>query len=79
VVIDSVPEGAKVTRQMEALDWPLRFTIESLTEAQLISAINIALTQASHDLARIVANEAEKKIQILRDMYISALDKDGKL
>lgn len=79
VVIDSVPEGAKVTRQMEALDWPLRFTIEGLTATQLISSINTALTQASHDLARKVTNEAADKIQKLRDMYISALDKDAGL
>lgn len=79
VVIDSVPEGAKVTRQMEALDWPLRFTIEGLTETQLISSINTALTQSSHDLARKVANDAEKKIQKLRDMYISTLNKDASI
>lgn len=78
VVIDSVPEGAKVTRQMEALDWPLRHTIADLSEAQLITSINSALTQASHDLALKVANMAEKKLQKLRDSYILSLKKAAK-
>lgn len=61
---------------MEALGWPLRYTVADLTVTRLVAGINTALTQASHDMAHTVANQAEKELQALRDVYISSLKKD---
>ena len=73
VVIDSVPEGAKVTRQMRTLDWPLAYTIKNIDEDQLLDAVKTALQESSKEKAVQVIKIAEEKLQTIKHTFIKAL------
>lgn len=74
VVIDSVPEGAKVTRQMQTLNWPLSYTIANIDEKKLTKAIQSALESLSKELASEVVDMAERQLQTIKDTFIKALN-----
>ena len=73
IVIDSVPEGAKVTRQMQTLDWPLSYTIKDIDEKTLTKAIQAALENSTRQLAEHVIDNADKELLTIKDTFIKAL------
>jgi hypothetical protein len=73
VVIDPVPEGAKVIRQMKALKWPLAYTIGNLTEQQLEAAIQSALAKQSRNKATEVITKAQQELDGVKALFIEAL------
>lgn len=78
VVIDPVPEGAKVIRQMKALGWPLAYTISDVTEDTLEQAIQDALGQASRNKAAEVIGTAQRKLENIKTRFIEALGTESK-
>jgi len=73
VVIDSVPGGAKVKRQMRTLDWPLAYTIKDVDEDRLLNAVKTALRESSKVKAIQVIKTAEEKLQTIRHTFTEAL------
>lgn len=62
VALDSIPEGSKLHRQMERIDWPLRFRVGDCTAEQILAALDYALTPAAHALARACAARARAEL-----------------
>lgn len=73
VVIDSVPEGAKVSRQMKALNWPLAYTIGNLTESDLERAIQTALSQESQKQTEEIIESTLYKLDHIKERFIKSL------
>ncbi len=73
VVIDPVPEGAKVIRQMRALNWPLAYTIGELSSTQLETAIRRALEEKTRNLIPEIMNRATAELREIEATFIKAL------
>jgi hypothetical protein len=74
VAIDSVPEGAKVSRQMAAIGWPLAYKIGELDEAKLEQAIRVALSGGSKAEVVETIHRASTKLEDIRKQFIRALE-----
>lgn len=73
VVIDPVPEGAKVSRQMAELGWPLTFKAASFTEDELEAAIRTALKPETKALVAQVIARATNKLQTIETLFTESL------
>ena len=73
IAIDSVPGGAKVLKQMQVLDWPLAYAVDTLDEEQLERAIGTALTKQSKELAVTKIEHALTELQKVETLFIDAL------
>ncbi|HKO79478.1 MAG TPA: polysaccharide pyruvyl transferase family protein, partial [Chitinophagaceae bacterium] len=73
IAIDPISGGAKITSQVEALNWPLLFNAESLDENKLLEAFHYCLTWDARIRARQCAAAAVKKIEILKENLLSQL------
>ncbi len=74
IAIDSVPGGAKVLRQMQALNWPLAYSIDDLDERRLEKAIRAALTEQSKKLALQRIKDAKTKLESIELTFLKALN-----
>jgi hypothetical protein len=72
VVIDSVPGGTKLLKQMRRIDWPLAFDVNEADEAAIGEALDFALTPAAKDLARRCARTAREEISLVEQEFIDA-------
>ena len=75
VAIDSVVGGAKVFRQAKALDWPVLFNVEDLSDEKLADAFDYCLTPAARERARTCGNRAKERVAQIRDEFIAAMEK----
>ncbi len=73
IAIDPIAGGAKITSQVEALNWPLLFNAASLNETKLLNAFHYCLTWDAKIRARQCAATAVKKIEILKENLLSQL------
>lgn len=74
IAIDPVPGGAKVLKQMKALDWPLVYTVDKLDEGQLREAIDTAMTKQSRELAASKVERALSELTEVETLFVDALD-----
>jgi hypothetical protein len=72
VAIDTVQGGAKVTRQAEAVDWPV-LAAEALTPEALAAAIDFALTPEARRRARASADAAAIRLAHVREAFLADL------
>jgi hypothetical protein len=73
IAIDSVPGGAKVMKQMKALDWPLTYSIDRLDEEKLEQAIHIALTKQSRNLTTRKVKDTLNRLTKIESLFVNAL------
>lgn len=73
IPLDSVAGGAKVTRQVKTLGWPLLFNTDDLDDAALSEAFRWCLTTEARMEARACAKKAVELINETRIKFISEL------
>jgi polysaccharide pyruvyl transferase len=73
VVVDSVPGGTKLLRQMARLNWPLAFDVASADEESVGRALDFALTPAARELARRTARAARAAIADVEREFLDAV------
>ncbi len=77
VVIDSVADGAKITRQAEAIGWPHVFAVDDLRDEALAASFAACLTDEARREARECGDRARRKAAVARDEFIAALKQLG--
>jgi len=73
IAIDPISGGAKITSQVEALNWPLLFNAGELEEDKLLEAFNYCLTPDARFKAMECAAAAVKKIETIKESFLSQL------
>ena len=73
IAIDPIFGGAKISSQAEALGWPILFNTESLDENKLLDAFHYCLTPNARVKAMECAGAAIKKIETLKESFLSQL------
>jgi hypothetical protein len=73
VSLDPVAGGAKVFRQATVLDWPLIFTADAVTDADLEKAFDYCLTGEARAKARDCSAAAVQRLQAMRAEFMAAL------
>jgi hypothetical protein len=72
VAVDSVSGGAKVTRQAQALGWPV-FNVDRLDPRKLSKALDECLRPDARQRARSCGEAAAEKLRLLREEFFRAL------
>jgi hypothetical protein len=72
VVIDSIPGGTKLYKQMKRIGWPLAFHTGDLNRAQVEAAFDYALTEAARQEAIKCAAAAREELQQLERDFLQA-------
>jgi hypothetical protein len=73
LAIDPVAGGGKIQRQAETISWPIIFTANALSDEVLQKAFDYCLTVDAKAKAKECRKRAVKKIQVVRDEFITAL------
>jgi hypothetical protein len=73
VAIDSVSGGAKITRQAEAIGWPVVLSIDHLTDDALQRAFDYCLTEEARAAARNCRDRAISVALQVREQFLLAL------
>jgi Polysaccharide pyruvyl transferase len=73
VVIDSIPGGTKLWRQMKCIGWPLVFHTGDLDVRKVASALDFALTPAARNLALECAQRARQDVQKVEREFLFGL------
>lgn len=71
VAVDAIAGGAKVTRQAQALGWPVLLAAENLTDSDLHRAYAYCLTPEARAKARECAAAAREKLHDLRADFLA--------
>ena len=74
VVVDAISGGAKVSSQAESINWPVRFSADTLTDAELQRAFDYCLTQEAREKARECAAQSREKLHQLRSMFLANIN-----
>jgi hypothetical protein len=77
LAIDPVAGGGKIERQAETIGWPIMFTANALTDETLQQAFDYCLTVDAKAKAKECRKRAVKKIQVVREEFITALSQRG--
>lgn len=73
IAIDPIAGGAKITRQVNAIDWPVWFSVENLSARPLADALEFCLSAEGRERADLCKLAAEQRLAGYRDEVISAL------
>lgn len=73
IPIDPIAGGAKISLQVNALNWPVLFTVATLEEDKLLAAFNYCLTLNARVKARECASVAFKKIEDMKKNFLTQL------
>lgn len=74
VTIDPIVGGAKVSRQAEAIGWPVTLTTSQLSDEELTSAFEYCLTEDARAVARRCQARAVDALGELRRDFIEAMN-----
>lgn len=70
LAVDAIAGTAKVTRQAETIDWPVRLSVDSMTDDDLQKAYAYCLTHEARRKARDCANHARETLHALRRGFL---------
>lgn len=73
--IDPVPGGAKIIRQAQTINWPICFSVDRLSAADLDQAFRYCLTEEARSTACACAKRATDMLETLREEFITGLQK----
>jgi hypothetical protein len=73
VALDPVAGGAKVFRQATVLDWPLIFTADAVTDADLEKGFDYCLTGEARGRARECGAAAVRRLRAMREEFMTTL------
>jgi hypothetical protein len=74
VAIDPIAGGAKISRQMSTIGWPIVFSAEELDPVELEGALSFCLSEEARALARECATRAAHRVEKLRERLLNGLD-----
>jgi polysaccharide pyruvyl transferase WcaK-like protein len=77
VAIDSVAGGAKLTRQAQALGWPVVFHVEHATDAALEKAFDYCVTAEAKNAAARCRDQAVASLAEVREQFVAAVGAKG--
>jgi hypothetical protein len=77
VVIDSIPGGTKLWKQMKRIGWPLVFHAGDLSTAKVAQALDFALTPAARRLAAECASTARRDVEKVEREFLAAFTSPG--
>ncbi len=78
IAIDSVSGGAKITRQAEAIGWPVVFSVDRLTDEALQKAFDYCLTGEARIAARECRDRAITLVLEIREQFIATVASIGR-
>lgn len=70
IAIDSVKGGAKISRQVQALGWPITIPIETLSAETLTTAFDYCLTSGARQQAEACRERAMLTLQATREQFM---------
>lgn len=70
VAIDSISGGAKVTKQANAVDWPVILNGGNITSERVSEAVNLCLTHDIKNKAMTIKNNAVNKLDAVKEKFI---------
>lgn len=73
VAIDPEPDGAKVWRQAQILQWPIALTLEEASDTGLRAALDYCLTEEARERAQACRLHAAGLLARIRSDFIAAL------
>lgn len=73
VVVDPIPGGAKVLRHARAIEWPVAFTIDDITDEKLVNAYDYCLTAEARRAARRCSDQAVTSLTEVRQQFFAAM------
>jgi len=73
ISIDPIAGGAKITRQVKTIDWPLLFGADNLEDSQLLQAFEYCLTDDARIRAADCARLSFDKVESIRRQLIGDL------
>jgi hypothetical protein len=74
LAVDSVAGGAKIKRQADTLGWPIVFTADAVTDAQLAEAFDYCLTDTARAEARSCAERAREALGPAREEFMNIMN-----
>jgi hypothetical protein len=77
VVIDAIPGGAKLYRQMQRIGWPLAFHTGDLDAQEVAAALDYALTPEARRQASECARAARQEVEKVHEEFIYAVSSDA--
>jgi hypothetical protein len=73
LAIDPIAGGAKISRQVETIGWPMTFMADDLNDEKLQAAFDYCLTEEAKREARQCAARAVRVVEGLRERFVSEL------
>ncbi len=73
LVVDPIAGGAKIMRQARAIDWPMAFSADTLSEEGLREALGFCLSSAGKTRALQTREMAREKLRGVRDQFLTGL------
>ena len=71
LALDAIAGGAKVTRQAQSLGWPLRLSVDTMTDEGLQQAFDYCLTPEAREMARQCAGNARDALLSVRQDFLA--------
>jgi hypothetical protein len=72
IALDPISGGAKIARQAQAVGWPVLFTADAVTDADLQAALAYCLTEDARERARQCRVGASETLTRVREEFIEA-------
>ena len=73
IAIDPEAGGAKVRRQAEVIGWPAAFGVDTVTDRELLDALDYSLTPAARATAQACHERAVEMLRSVRDEFLETL------
>jgi hypothetical protein len=74
LVIDPIAGGAKISKQLDRIGWPVVFSVDGLSESALDDAFSYCLTSEARNAARECAARAASMLDRLPSEFITAIN-----
>jgi len=74
IAIDAIAGGAKVTRQADAIGWPIRLAVESMSATDLQSAYDFCRSEEARSKAAECACRARKALHSLQREFLKEIN-----
>jgi hypothetical protein len=79
IPIDPIAGGAKITRQVRTVDWPILFNAEFLESKALTSAFEYCLTETARLKAKECAQKAIEKVELVHQNFLEQINSYSKV
>jgi hypothetical protein len=73
VAVDPIADGGKISRQAEAIGWPIVYRADRVSDSDLLEGLSCSLDESMQQAARDCSRRAADKLTELRDQFIATM------